>query len=232
MGPVLAAVAAVLVLGGLAYYFFGRDSALLPQGAATAPSSQSSTAVPAAPGVAVDGLLKPGPLPENVLGKPDAKVTIVEYASLTCPHCAHFHTDVLPKLKSTYIDTGKARLVYREFARDNLDAAAYLLARCVDPSKYFGFIGLLFEKQEQWAFVDGDPRPQLKALAKQAGLTDAAFDTCIADKEKLKKLAEIRDRADKDFGVDSTPTVFVNGVKIEDGYDFETIAKAIDPLLK
>ncbi len=163
----------------------------------------------------VADLLVPGPLPEIVIGQASAPITIVEYASTTCPHCAEFHKTVLPGLKSKYIDTGKVRLVYREFARDNLDAAVYMLARCLEPSKYMTFIGVMFEKQEVWAFADGDPLPRLLDFAKQAGFTDETFKTCLSDQKLLENLMSVRTRAVDSFKVNSTPSVFVNGVRFQ-----------------
>ena len=107
---------------------------------------------PLKPDVDVAELMKTGELPDNVLGKPDAPFTIVEYSSMTCPHCAAFHKDVLPKLKEKYIDTGKAKYIVREFPLDNVAAAAFMLGRCVDQAKYFDFIDLLYANQEEWAF--------------------------------------------------------------------------------
>ncbi len=121
--------------------------------------------------VPVEELMKPGPLGELTLGPADAKVTVVEYASMTCSHCAHFAKDVWPDFKKKYIDTGKIHFVFREFPLDNLAAAASMLARCAGGDKTFPLIEVLFAKQADWAFVEGNPVPKLFEIAKQAGFT-------------------------------------------------------------
>ena len=144
--------------------------------------------------VPVEELMKPGPLPDLVLGKDDAPITIVEYASMTCGHCASFHNKVLPALKEKYIDTGKVRLIMREFPLDNLAAAASMLARCAGGEKTFPLISVLFAKQDEWAFVKGDPRPELFKFAKQAGFTQESFDKCLADQKLLDDITAVRTR--------------------------------------
>jgi protein-disulfide isomerase len=182
--------------------------------------------------VPVDELMKPGPLPEMALGKPDAPVTVVEYASMTCGHCAHFHNDVFPKFKEKYIDSGKVYFVMREFPLDNLAAAAFILARCAGDNKAFPLISVLFEKQEQWAFVRGNPVPELFKLAKQAGFTQESFDKCLNDAKLLEQITAVRTRANEKFGVSSTPTFFINGKRLQDAATLAAFDKAITPLLK
>jgi protein-disulfide isomerase len=176
-------------------------------------------------------LMVPGPLPDVVYGNKDAPVTIVEYASMTCPHCAHFHKAIFPEVKTKYIDTGKAKLIFREFPLDNLAVAASMLARCSGGEGPAGLISELFARQEEWAFVRGNPTPKLFEVAKQAGFTQDAFDKCLTDDELYKKILDIRKKASETFGVNSTPTFFINGKRLEGGTaaDFD---KAIAPLLK
>jgi protein-disulfide isomerase len=181
--------------------------------------------------VSVEELMKPGPLPDLVLGKDDAPITVVEYASMTCGHCANFHKKVFPPLKEKYIDTGKVRLVFREFPLDNLAAGASMLARCAGGDKTFPLISALFHTQESWAFVRGDPRPELFKVAKQAGFTQESFDKCLSDQKLLDDIAAVRTRASDLFGVNSTPTFFVNGKKLEGG-SLEDFDKAFEPILK
>src|SRR5690554_935145 len=128
--------------------------------------------------------MKPGPLPEMSLGKADAPVTIVEYASMTCPHCANFHKTTFPELKKKYIDTGKVRFIFREFPLDPLAAGGFMLARCAgkdDKTKYFAMVETLFHQQKEW--VVQKPIEPLKSIAKQAGFTEQSFDQCLSDQK-------------------------------------------------
>jgi protein-disulfide isomerase len=179
-------------------------------------------------------LAKPGPIPDIAIGKADAPVTIYEYASMTCPHCAAFHTGVLPKLKEKHIDTGKVRLVMREFPLDNLAAAASMLTRCAGEGKSYELIAVLFAKQDDWAFVQGNPVPALfKIASEQGGFTKESFDKCLTDQKLLDGITATRDRANKVLGVRSTPTFFINGKKLNDRSDqIESFDRAIEPLLK
>jgi protein-disulfide isomerase len=173
-------------------------------------------------------LMKPGPLPDLSIGKEDAPVTIVEYASMTCPHCAHFHNDVLPKLKEKYIDTGKARLVFREFPFDERGALASMVARCAGGDRALPLISVLYAKQDDWAQAKNDFLQKLFGYAQQAGFTKQAFDNCRQDEKLLKNLVAMRDRGVA-FGVNATPTFFVNGKKLAGATmeDFDTTIGAV-----
>ena len=181
--------------------------------------------------VSVDELMKPGPLPDLILGNAQAPITVVEYASMTCGHCANFHTKVFPALKEKYVDTGKVRFIMREFPLDNLAAAASMLSRCAGEGKTFPLITVLFAKQDEWAFVKGDPRPELLKFAKQAGFTQESFENCLKDQKLLDDITAVRTRGAETFGVSSTPTFFVNGKKLN-GIALEDFEKAFDPILK
>jgi protein-disulfide isomerase len=170
-------------------------------------------------------LMAPGPLEDISLGKADAPNTIVEYASMTCPHCAQFHKTVLPELQTKYFDTGQARLILREFPLDGLAVAAFMLARCAGPDRYYPMVGALFDTQQTWAVPGADGKEKLLLIAKQAGFTKERFDQCLADKELFKKIVETRTRGNEKFGVDSTPSFFVNGKRLTGEHtlqDFET----------
>jgi protein-disulfide isomerase len=183
----------------------------------------------AAQTVSSSELLAPGPLPEQVLGSAEAPVTIVEYASMTCGHCATFHEKTYPEIKKRYVDTGKVRFIFREFPLDPLAAAGFMLARCAGEGKYFPMIETLFSQQRQWAVQK--PIPPLMAIAKQAGFTEDSFNTCLKDQKLLDDIEKVRERAVK-FGVNSTPTFFINGKKISGAVSIDEFAKEIDPLLK
>ena len=181
--------------------------------------------------VPVAELMKPVGLPDLALGPDDAKVTVVEYASMTCGHCAHFTTDVWPEFKKKYVDTGKVRYVFREFPLDNLAAAASMLARCTGKDKTFPLIEVLFEKQKEWAFGEGNPVPRLFEIAKQAGFTQDSFDKCLTDQKLLDDITAGRTRAADVFGVSATPTFFINGKKLDGAPTMEKLDAAIEPLL-
>ena len=175
-------------------------------------------------------LLVPPPLGDRVLGKDDAPVTIVEYASMTCPHCAHFHETTYPELKKQYIATGKVRFIFREFPLDPLAAGASMLARCADKDKFFPMIETLFQLQRQWAVEK--PIPPLLAIAKQAGFSEQSFNACLSDQKMLDSIQAEQKRATDKFGVNSTPTIFINGRKQAGAATIEDLAKVIDPLLQ
>lgn len=181
--------------------------------------------------VPVEELMKPGDLPELSVGSPDAKVVIVEYASLTCGHCATFHNKVLPELKAKYLDTGKARLIMRQFPLNNVDAAAMMLTRCVAPDKTIALIDTFYHTQAEWAFKEGNPVPRLFEMAKQAGFTQETFDKCLTDQPLLDKLTAMRTRASEKFGVAATPTFFINGKRLQASPTLPEFDKVIEPLL-
>ena len=166
------------------------------------------------PDVPIADLMLKGELPDNVVGNPDAPVTIIEYSSMTCPHCADFHVNVLPTIKSKYIDTGKVKYIIREFPLDNVAATAAMLARCVEPAKYYDFVDMLYQRQKDWAYSD-QPLPELAKLSKQAGFTDERFKQCTSDQKTLDYIKWVRDRGNKQFGVKATPSFFVNGKRVK-----------------
>ncbi|MFN4164995.1 MAG: DsbA family protein [Ferrovibrio sp.] len=170
-------------------------------------------------------------LQDMVIGKADAKVTIIEYASLTCPHCATFHAEVLPALKTEYLDTGKARLIYRDFPLDNLAFAGAILARCGGPEKYFTFLNVLFAQQRQWATAS-DPKAALTQIARLGGVSAEQFDKCLADKALGDYILNARLEGNQKFNVNSTPTLIING-KTESGVpSLDDLRKKLDALAK
>lgn len=181
--------------------------------------------------VSVDELMKAGDLVDLVEGKADAKVTIVEYASMTCGHCMNFHTKVFPELKKKYIDTGKIRFIFREFPLDARAFAASMLARCAGPEKAPGMIDVLFANQAEWAFIKTNPQPKLFEIAKQAGFTQESFDKCLTDQKLLDQLTASQTRASEVFGVRATPTFFINGKRLQTAPTIEEFDKVLEPLL-
>ncbi len=178
-------------------------------------------------------LMAPGELPDMALGAEKAPVTIVEYASMTCPHCAHFQETTFPELKKRYIDTGKVRYILREFPLDTLAEAAFMLARCSgdgDSGKYFFMVDTLFHQQRDWAVEK--PIPPLLKIAKQAGFTEATFNACLANQKVLDAIESVRKRAVDKFKVHSTPTFFINGAPYQGALSIDEMAKIIDPYLK
>ena len=176
---------------------------------------------------------KPVSLPDMALGPANASVTITEYASMTCPHCAAFNAEVFPKIKSEYIDTGKVRYIFREFPLDIKAAAGSMLSRCIakgDAGKYFAVTDLLFRSQGDW--VTKNTTETLTRIGKQAGLSEQEVETCLKNQSLLDKIAADQKYASDVLKVDSTPTFFINGEKIRGEASFEELAKKINPLLK
>ena len=189
----------------------------------------SAPAFAQAGSVSKEALLKEGPLPDLWMGSKDAPVTIIEYASTTCSHCAAFHTGTFKELKEKYIDTGKVRFVLREFPLNPVDMGAYMLARCSD-DKRDAVVSLLFAQQKAWA--NDKPLAGLNQLLRQTGMSQERFESCLKDQALYNKLTEARDLAAKDFSVNSTPTFFVNGVRLVGNVSLAEMEKVILPGLK
>jgi protein-disulfide isomerase len=211
----ICALVAAALIGG--YVYFVRNAERGPNGPKKDPD--------------IAELMKPGPLPDMSLGSADAPNVIVEYASMTCPHCAQFDKVVFPELKSKYIDTGKARLIFREFPLDGLAARASMLARCAGPDRYFAMIDVMFQTQPNWVVEGPEALDHLLQLARQAGIPKEKFDACLADKDLFQKIVDERQRANEVFQVDSTPTFFVNGKRMSGEHqlkDFEAMFVGIE----
>jgi protein-disulfide isomerase len=177
-------------------------------------------------------LAEPAPPPDMALGDPKAKVTVVEYASLSCPHCARWANDVYPAFKAKYVDTGKVRYVLREFLTEpaSFAAAGWLTARCAGPDKYFTVVADIFRDQAK-IYETGDVRGGLMKIAQSVGLSDAALEVCLGDKDGLAALqSRVELYIDRDK-IDGTPTFLVNGVKLEGEHSLEAISAAVDAAL-
>jgi protein-disulfide isomerase len=175
-------------------------------------------------------LMQAGPLGDKAMGKDDAPVTMIEYASATCSHCADFKVKTFPKLKEKYIDTGKVRFIFREFPFDPVAAGAFMLARCAAEDKYFPVLDLLFQTQRQWAVEK--PLGPLLTVAKQAGFTEDSFKACLSNQKVLDGIEWVRNRAADKFKVDSTPTFFVNGQVYKGALSAEEFDKILAGYLK
>lgn len=172
---------------------------------------------------------EPGKLKEMIYGKEDAPVTIVEYASLTCPHCADFTLNTFPKIKEKYIDTGKVRLIFREFPFDPRATAAFMLARCAPEDRYFPMINVFFQQLQQWAMAQ-DGEAALLQIAKLAGFTQESFQACLTNQELLDDINGVRERGSS-YGVNATPTFFINGQKYAGSLSVDDMSAIIDKLL-
>jgi protein-disulfide isomerase len=210
-----AGAAAVLVAGGAGYYLWSGPEPAKLMAADDVPQAE---------------LMTPGPLGDEVLGNASAPVTIIEYASMTCPHCAHFHETVYPELKRKYIDTGKVRFIFREFPLDPLAAGASALARCAGKDKFFPLVETFFAQQRDWAVQR--PLEPMFAIARQAGFTRQSFDECLENQRILQGIEETRTRAAQRFQVQSTPTFFINGKIFRGAMTVEELDKQVAPYLK
>ncbi len=181
--------------------------------------------------VPLQELNKPGSLQDISIGKSDAKIIIIEYASMTCGHCGRFHRDLLPKLKSKYIDTGLARLIVREFPLEKVALGVSLLPRCVSPGKRYDFVAALFDRQ-QWWLQRGNVRPKLLVMSKEFGMTKRAFEECLSNELLVERILSGRKRAIEEFGVKSTPTFFINGKPLAGPQSIEEFDEIIEPMLK
>lgn len=196
-----AAVVLVAVLGVIAYLFLGSNGRATEGGRV--------------PGTAFErDLLVPGPLGDMAKGDPNAPVIVIEYASLTCNHCASFANNTYPHLEKNYIETGKVYYILRDFPYDPIATAGFMLSHCAGPERYFGFVDTLFAKQPEWAFTQ-TPMEDLKAIARQGGFSEERFDQCMKDERIFNHVKDVATRGAKEFGIRSTPTFFINGEKVE-----------------
>ena len=183
-------------------------------------------------------VLMPGPLPEMAIGDENAPVTIVEYMSMTCPHCATFHNNTFDKIKTDYVDTGKARFIIREFPFDPRAAAAFMLARCnpakpeeaSTPEQYYPMVSMLMKQQEAWAAAE-DGRAALLQMSKLAGFSQETFQACLTNQQLLDDVNATMKRGADEFGVNSTPTFLINGKRYAGAMSVESMSALIDSLL-
>ena len=192
---------------------------------ATAALAESGATTPAV----IAALKAEPPLPDIVEGSAEAPATIIEYASMTCSHCAAFHKEVWPALKAKYVDTGKAKFILREFPLDPLSIAAFMLARCAGPEKRDAMIDRLFDHQADWAFA-ANALYKLKEQALAAGMTEAGFDACLKNQDLLDNVKKMRDLAASGLEINATPTFFVNGQRLSGGHNLDSFDQILAPI--
>jgi protein-disulfide isomerase len=174
-----------------------------------------------------EDLMRAGPLGEHVLGSPNAPVTVIEYASLTCPHTAHFQRDVFPQVKKELIDTGKIRFIVREFPIGHTSGTAAIINRCAPEDKYFSLYNAFLLRQPEW--VSQEVRPDaIYSVAKSSGMSRETFDKCLTNQTIIDGLTEVKQRGRK-FGVMGTPTFFANGHKAQGNITFEEFKALLAP---
>ena len=164
------------------------------------------------------------------LGKPDAKITVIEYASLSCPHCANFNKDVLPKIKADYIDKGLVRWVFRDYPLNRPAFQAAILAHCASPMRYFSLVDQLFQSQDYW-LTQSDPLTALKQIGASVGVDEKTYDACLADEDLKKKILSRAQDADQRYKVNSTPTFILKGKVYPGEMSYDAFKKLIDEAL-
>jgi protein-disulfide isomerase len=174
--------------------------------------------------------LEPGPLPELSIGNATG-LPIIEYGSATCPHCAHFDRDVWPAFKKAYVDTGKVRYIFREYSRNNLDVAAFMLARCLGDDKTVAAIELLFASQDSWAFGDS-PLEGLMTALRPTGMSRDKATACLNDQAKADALAQIAKTADETLKISGTPSFIIGGNIYGGALSLDELDAILKPLVK
>lgn len=209
-----------------------RRRTLILAAAATALGAAGLTPARAADEVTIDPakLMAPAELTDHVLGNKDAKVTVIEYGSATCPHCGRFHQEVYPELKSKYIDTGKVKFIFRPFALNVFDVVVFMLAEIAGPDQYYNVIDTFYDSQDKWVTSD-KPKDAIEAIALQLGFTKDSFEQALTNQDLPKGIQAQRDQAVNDFKVSGTPTFYVNGKQMVGEQTIDDLSKAIDPLL-
>ena len=212
--PQLLAKASFLIAAAIALAGFGP--------APIAPSAPGKIDPPTR-----EDLLRAGPLSERTLGNPNAPIVVIEYASLTCPHCRDFHANVFPQVKRQYIDTGKVHYIVREFPIGRSAGNAAIINRCAPPEKYFSLLDAFLSRQSEW--VSQEVRlDAIYGVAKSSGMSRETFDKCLSNQAIIDGLSEVKQRG-RQFGVIGTPTFFVNGRKAQGAITFEQIKALIEP---
>ena len=223
----ISAMAVIPAAGILAACNSEEKKAETPEAPAT-PEKPKVDAPPDQGSVDTAKLLADAPMEEKIVGEANAPITIIEYASMTCPHCANFHNNTWPAIKEKYVDTGKARLIFREFGFDPRAEAGFMLARC-SGDNYFAMIDVLFKQQESWSRAP-DGKAALLKIARLAGFSQESFEACLTDQKLLDDVRAVKNRGANEFRVDSTPTFFINGKKYTGALSVGEMSAIIDSM--
>ena len=167
---------------------------------------------------------------EIFLGNKDAKVTVIEYASMTCIHCANFHKNIYPKIKENYIDTNKIKFIYRDFPLDKQALFGSVLAKCAPKEKYFDFVQLILSTQKKWITSDDTFIDKLKNIGKLAGLTESKINNCFKDEQIVDNIINTRNFAERKYNISSTPSFIINNKKYS-AMSYENFEKIIENLI-
>ena len=228
-------VIGVVIAGGAGIALYNavgdNEPKRAPQAAIAAPAPDAATQIAAAPKPAASLSDVPVSDDDFILGKKDAPVTIVEYASLTCPHCAQFHTAVLPTIKKDYIEKGLVRLVYRDFPLDRYALTAAVVSRCAGRERFFAFVDTIFSTLPKWR-SESNPMTGLSRIARLGGMSQDEFNACLKNEDIAKKVLDGRLQADKTYGIRATPTLIVNGDLFSGGLTLGQLRAVIDAKLK
>jgi protein-disulfide isomerase len=233
MRKLLIVVGALLVCGAVAFVVFKQVTPARTEtpAAPTQPTPAATTTTPPAAGQQTADASEPALYPDDMyLGKADAKVTIIEYASLSCPHCAKFNAEVLPRVKSDYIDKGLVRWVYRDYPLNNPAYLAAVLAHCGSPLRYFGLVDKLFRSQDYWA-VQPQPIVALKQIGVNEGIDEKTYDACLADQKLKDKIISRLQEASTKYKVEATPSFLIGGKLYSGELPFDDLKKLIDDAL-
>ncbi len=233
MRKLLIVVGALLVCGAVAFVVFKQVTPARTEtpAASTQPTPAATTTTPPAAGQQTADASEPALYPDDLyLGKADAKVTIIEYASLSCPHCAKFNAEVLPRVKSDYIDKGLVRWVYRDYPLNNPAYLAAVLAHCGSPLRYFGLVDKLFRSQDYWA-VQPQPIVALKQIGVNEGIDEKTYDACLADQKLKDKIISRLQEASTKYKVEATPSFLIGGKLYSGELPFDDLKKLIDDAL-
>jgi len=196
--------------------------------------SSAAAAVAALTGLGIAPRLSPARAAEmkiypddHIMGIESAPVTIIEYASLTCPHCAKLNIDTLPQVKENWIKPGRARYVYRHFPLDGLALRAAAVTDCFEDERFFAFLDLLFKSQERWARAD-DPLKAIGQMARLGGMTDETFQKCANDQAEMDRIVARAKDGQETYGIEATPTMIINGRKVQGERSYEDLDKILN----